>query len=229
MATEGRAVVTTHPNYLGEPVLLSSSARSRPQTDLAFRGFERGDALVSFQALINTGSSGTGLRRVGRPAQRPRRPGRDLRRHSVGGAQPGLPPKLRTVPNNAAQPTGWVYVAANVHSITSAGTTTPEWVMNVFVDQTDHHAGVRVDVPDAENYTGAILTTTHGTVAYTNLVFTTYQIPIRIPGYNPMDGYGQGSGLWVSLLPAFTTLTATETLDNWNTRKRESSASRSTR
>ena len=40
---------------------------------------------------------------------------------------------------------------------------------------------------------------------------------INIPGYNNMDGYGQGSGLLVNLLPQFNSLSAQMILNSWST------------
>jgi hypothetical protein len=101
-----------------------------------------------------------------------------------------------------------VYLTANVNS-TSAG-----WVISVFVDNSNLSAGT-LSVPAASSYTDAIIETMSGTVSYTDIVVLSYPIPFVVPGYNNMEGYGQGSGEWVNFLPAFDVLTGQMTLDSW--------------
>jgi hypothetical protein len=125
----------------------------------------------------------------------------------VAGASLGSLKPLGPVPKGTSYPSGWVYLAVNVNS-------TGGWAMSVFVDNSNVAAGT-LSVPAASGYTDAVIETTSGTVSYTDVVVLSYPIPTVIPGYNNMEGYGQGSGQWVNVLPAFDVLTGQMTLDSW--------------
>ncbi len=214
----GTASVVSSPNYNGEPTLRSVATRSAPQVDLAgaASGVVAGDPFVSFQAEVHPG---TGVGFVGLASAS----GAPLAVIGAGdgsvwaGTGPSVAVAVEPIPLGTAQPWGWVYLAANVYEVPAQAPTPPAWVMDVFADRTDQLAASQVPVPAAGSYAAFFLNTTRGTVDYTNTVLTDYQIPTQIPGYNNMDGYGQGSGLLVQLLPAFTTLTATMRLTDWNT------------
>ena len=123
---------------------------------------------------------------------------------------------IETFPGNTAYPSGWAYITANVYDASTSSNKNEGWVMQLFLDRTDQIAAI-LSVPDAASYLGAMIETTSGTAYFTNIVVSTYEIGINIPGYNNMDGYGQGSGLLVNLLPAFGNLAAQMTLNSWNT------------
>jgi hypothetical protein len=107
-------------------------------------------------------------------------------------------------------PIGWVYLIADLTNLTSGSP-----VMHLYVDQTEM-IDANVSVPKAGQYAGALIETTSGTAYYSNIVVSSYQLAITIPGYNNMDGYGQGSALLVNLLPAYYNLTAQMTLKSWS-------------
>jgi hypothetical protein len=89
--------------------------------------------------------------------------------------------------------------------------------MQVFIDMTNKVA-MTVSVPKAGQYSGALIETKKGTVYYTNIIVSTYQIANLVQGYNNMQGYGQrvASAGIVQLLPAYQNYTAVMTLDNWS-------------
>jgi hypothetical protein len=214
-ATSGTAAVTTTPNYLGEPSLASSSSIATggtPQIDQASSGIVPGASAISFQVELNYAHGGTGFFGLTGPHGFVAVVG-ILRGSSVwAGATVATATDLGAIPTGTAQPAGWVELIA----LLGPSSTSTAWQMQVYVDRTDVVAGLNLSVPSAGAYTGAEIRTNAGTVDYTNIVVTTYQIPITIPGYNNMDGYGQGSGLLVTTLPQFTTLTAQMTLTNWS-------------
>jgi hypothetical protein len=206
----GTTPVVTASDYYGEPALMSD-ATSTTQTDMANTGFVGGAGLVSFQVAIDagTGSGYFGLA--------------DVNNASVAvvgvsngdvwaGSSTSSLTDLGAVPIGTAYPAGWVMIYANVYD---TGKKTPNWIMDVYVDRTDMIAAT-VQVPSAAGYEEALITTTSGTALYTNIVVSTYEIPILVPGYNNMEGYGQGSGLLVQLTPAFTKLSAEMTLNSWD-------------
>jgi len=117
---------------------------------------------------------------------------------------------VEPVPTDNAYPKGWVYLIANVNL-----TGTSASVMQVYVDRTDVIAA-NVSVPNVGQYTGALIETTAGGVFYTDIIVSTYQLGITTPGYNNMDGYGQGSALLVNQLLAYYNLTAQMTLQSWS-------------
>jgi hypothetical protein len=200
--------ISTTTTYSGEPSLASTGSSQTPQIDTAKRGFVTGDSFLSFQVAIDAGSSGIGYF--------------GLAIHTtpiaivgvkdgevVAGASLTSLQSVEAVPSGTSYPAGWVYIAANVSS-TSNG-----WTMNVFVDGTISTAAT-ISTPSASSYTNGIVETTSGTVSYSNIVITTYGIPVYYPGYNNMEGYGQGSGNVVQMLPAFDSLTAMMTLNSWS-------------
>ena len=211
----GTAAVTTSVEYEGEPSLASSSRHAGPQVDRDSRGFVTGDGALSFQAAVNYASGGSGwvgLMDLGTPVAVVGVANGTVR----AGATPMTVTSVAPIPTSGtAQPSGWVDLMVSLSASNPASPRSAPWLMTVYVDRTDVAAG-SVTLPGAGNYTGGMLMTAHGTVYYTNVIFTTYAIPITIPGYNNMDGYGQGSGLLVSLLPAFTTLSADLTISNWS-------------
>jgi hypothetical protein len=214
-ASAGKATISTSVEYQGEPSLQSTAGAKVAQVDLSSRGFKTGDAALSFQALVNHGAGGTGF--VGLAAKGVPVAVVGVSGGSVwAGASPSTATSVATIPSGTAQPSGWVDLMVSLTATNPTAPSTAPWLMDVYADRTDIAAATNISVSGAGNYTGGLLETTSGTLYYTNLYFTTYQIPVTIPGYNNMDGYGQGSGLLVSLLPAFTTLSANITIDNWS-------------
>ena len=213
-AIQGSASIVTSPSYNGEPALQSKASGMSAQTDVASQGFVTGDSFLSFQAEMHVGK-GTGWIGLGSGSTAVAVIGLHGNQIWAGG-NPAAATMIGSVPSPTVQPTGWVYLSANVYAVTSPNGKTTNWYMDVYADRTDQAIATGVSVPGAGTYTDAWISTTSGTVDYTNVVVTTYQIPITIPGYNNMDGYGQGSGLLVKLLPAFTTLSASMTLTSWN-------------
>lgn len=212
--TTGHARVVGTPNYNGEPSL-RSVAQGASQIDLAGQssGVAAGDLFVSFQAAVRPGSgtgyvgladsSGGAVAVVGVGSG-----------HVWAGSNPTTAKSIEPIPQGTAQPAGWVYLSANVYETTLKNKATA-WVMDVFVDRSDQVAATQVSVPNAGDYAAFLLQTTSGTVHYTDTILTNYQIPVQIPGYNNMEGYGQGSGLIVQFLPDFEVLSAQMTLNSW--------------
>ena len=213
-ATSGTATVVTSPNYLGEPSLGSTSTGGTPQIDRASSGFVGGASSVSFQAELYYASGGTGFVGLVGPHGFVAVVGIVHGSSVYAGPTIASATNLGPIPSRTSQPAGWVDLMAVVSLV--PGPTGSVWEMQAYVDRTDVVAGANLSVPSAGGYTGAEIRTNAGTVDFTNLAFSTYQIPTTIPGYNNMDGYGQGSGLLVATLPRFTTLTGQMTLTNWS-------------
>jgi hypothetical protein len=219
-AVQGTAKVVNNPTYNGEPALKSSATTKAAQVDLTVNSPTQqivpGGSFVSFQVVLKAGSVGTGFFGLADSSGAP------LATIGIGGGYvwaasgSGVAQKVEPIPSGTAQPSGWVYVTANVYNASSANDPSAGWTMQVFVDRTDVVAAT-IAVPSAGSYATGIMMTTHGTVYYSNAIITSADIPTYLPGYNNMDGYGQGSGLEVALLPAFTLLTADMTLTSWNT------------
>lgn len=214
-AIAGSAKVVTQPNYLGEPVLASKTSGGKYQINIANNGFVLGDQFLSFQVLINA-KNGVGFFGLYTTGYKPVALVGISNDYVFAGSDLNNLQLIEKIPNNTAYPDGWVYIAANVYNASTPSSPNTGWVMQIFVDDTDKVAG-QISVPLAYSYQGAIIITTTGTAYYTNIVVTTYQIPIYIPGYNNMEGYGQGSGLLVELLPPFYKLSAEMILFNWST------------
>jgi hypothetical protein len=200
--------VVVNPNYTGEPSL-ASSARSGTQISYVASGIPAGETFLSVKVAIDAGSTGKGYFGLanasnGFVAVIGVRAG-----NVVAGSNLTTLRSLGAVPTDTAQPSGWVELLANIDL---SGTTSK---MHVFVDSTT--AAVKtLSVPNAGAYTQLQLETVHGTVHYTDVYATTLELATVIPGYNNMEGYGQGSDLYLSNLPEFTNYTAMMTLDNWS-------------
>ena len=120
-------------------------------------------------------------------------------------------------PASSAYPASWVYVSANVFNTSTNKQFS--WTAQLFIDGSSSYF-YNLSVPGAFQYAGISVSgpSVQGRSGYfTDIVFSSYEIPILIPGYNPMEGYGQGSGLLVNLLQPFTILTGQIQLNNWNT------------
>ena len=206
--------VVTKPDYSGEPSL-ASSAQKGVQIDTASSDFVLGDSFVSFQVAIDA-SKGSGYFGLADSSGNPVAIVGVYNGQVVAGYSMSSLQTIEAVPSGTAYPSGWAYITANVYDASTSSSPSAGWVMQVFVDRTDQIAAT-FSVPDAASYASAIIETTSGTVYYTNIVVTSYEIGINIPGYNNMEGYGQGSGLLVSLLPEFNTLDAEMVLNSWNT------------
>jgi hypothetical protein len=214
----GEAFITTSPNYWGEPSLESIAINGTPQVDLVNPDLiVRGDQFLSFQVAIYyaNGSGFFGL------VDQDRQPVAIVGvANGYVWAGPNLT-DLRPVVSlsnltNALYPPGWVLIMVNVYNASTPYNKTAGWVMQVFVDGTDKPP-FEVKVPDAGKYYTAAIITVNGTVYYTDIVVTSLEIPIYLEKYNNMEGYGQGSGLLVTLLPPFYNLTALVLLRYWNT------------
>ena len=211
----GSIYVTNVINYLGEPVLVSKTKGNNVQVSIADSGFVQGDQFLSFQVLINA-EKGVGFFGLYAYNYKPVAIVGISNGYVYAGSDLNNLKLIEKVPQNTAYPNGWVYIAANVYNASTPSNPNEGWIMQVFVDRTDQIAAT-FNVPNAYQYSGAIILTLNGIVYYTNIVVSTYEIPIYIPGYNNMEGYGQGSGLLVQLLPAFYKLSAEMILFNWST------------
>jgi hypothetical protein len=202
-------------NYSGEPSLESTAAQG-PQVDTASRGFKTGAPSISVQVAIN-GGRGTGLFGLGNGESALALVGVSHGYVVAGRDAAHLQNIASGVPANS-YPKGWVYLTANIYD-PGAVSGPSKWVMQVFVDLTDQVAAT-ISVPEAGTYTNSIIETLSGTVHYSDVVVSTYQVPTYIPGYNNMEGYGQGSGLLVNLLPQYYNLTAQMNLTKWSAPQR---------
>ncbi|MDG6995817.1 MAG: hypothetical protein JRN52_07835 [Nitrososphaerota archaeon] len=206
--------VVTKPDYSGEPSL-ASSANQGTQVDTANSNFVLGDSFVSFQFAIDA-KKGSGYSGLADSTGSPVAIVGVSNGQVVAGPSLSSLQTIEPIPSGTAYPSGWAYITANVYDASTTSNPTAGWVMQLFVDRTDQIAST-LSVPNAGSYASAIIETTSGTVYYTNIVVTSYEIGINIPGYNNMEGYGQGSGLLVSLLPEFNNLSAHMVLNSWNT------------
>jgi hypothetical protein len=207
-------VVVTKPSYSGESSL-SSSASHGTQIDTANDNFVLGDSFLSFQVAIDA-TKGSGYFGFADSGGNPVAIVGVSNGKVFAGPNFGNLQTIEPVPSETSYPSGWVYLTANVYDASTSSDKNAGWVMQLFIDETDSVAST-LSVPNAANYASALIETTSGTVYYTNIVVTTYEIGINIPGYNNMDGYGQGSGLLVNLLPQFNKLSADMVLNSWNT------------
>lgn len=203
--------IVSSTNYFGEPSLRLKAGSSVADS----AGVVQGDQTVSFQFAVSSRDSlsvfsivnagGIPVLSVG------------VRGNSIyAGTSPSSLSFAGYAPSASVYPAGWVYISANVFN--SSTNKVFSWTAQLFADGSSSYL-YNLSVPQAYQYAGMELAgpSQGGPSGYfTDVVFSTYEIPILIPGYNPMEGYGQGSGLLVSNLQPFTILHADMTLANWN-------------
>lgn len=203
--------ITTSVNYFGEPSLSMSPGSTVADN----RGVITGEQTISFQFAVNSqasmsvfsiiDSAGASVLSVG-----------VLGSAVYAGQSTTDIQFVGQAPSVSAYPNGWVYLSANIFN--SSTNKAFSWTAQLFVDGSSAYLA-NLSVPQAFQYAGIELSSPSAGSSpayFTDIVFSTYEIPILIPGYNPMEGYGQGSGLLVNLLQPFTVLHATMTLSNWN-------------
>jgi hypothetical protein len=202
--------VVTTPNYSGEPAL-SSNARTKPQIDYATSNFVGGQVAISFQVAIYAPSGTSGYFGVGSSDKKFVAVVGVNNSEVYAGKDIKDLKKIEAVPTGTAYPTGWVYIIADITQGVNG-----KWTMEVFIDATAQIA-MTVSVPSAGSYAGALIETDQGTVDYTNIIVSTYQIANLVNGYNNMQGYGQrvSSAGIVQLLPPYQNYTAIMTLNSW--------------
>ena len=201
-------IVVASPSYSGEPSL-RSVAKDVAQIDFADHGILGGASSVSFQAAIQVRSNSSAYIGLASSQTSFCAVVGISNGEVVAGSNLSSLSALEPVPTGTAYPSGWVSIISNVFRANG------DWVMQVFVDRTDVLAG-QVQVPAAKSYDGALIETESGNAYYTDIVVSSSQLAILRPGYNNMEGYGQGSALVVQLLPAYDALTAEMTLDRWS-------------
>lgn len=204
----GKASLSTNVNYYGEPSL----KLGRNAAVFTDENITAGGQFVSFQFAVNA-AKGSGTFSI-----------TDSQGNSIvyvtadgntvtAGAAGNSMTSSGTAPANSAYPAGWMYISGNLYN--SSTNKQFSWTMQLFVDQTTS-VFANVSAPMGYSYGGLQLSENSGSVYFTNIVFSSYEIPIYLPGYNNMEGYGQGSGLLVSLLHPFTTLHADMMLNSWS-------------
>ncbi|MEM0159127.1 MAG: hypothetical protein QW812_06420, partial [Thermoplasmataceae archaeon] len=203
----GNPSIQSSVNYYGEPSLQLMQGTSL----FSDRNITPGDQLVSFQVAINSAGGNGSISIVNSQNQSVACIAINGSLVYAGTSQHSLK-EVGSIPTTSAYPAGWAYISANL--LNASTHKTEKWELQLFVDQTDS-VFANITVPGGYSYSGIILSSSFGTVYMTDIIFTSYEIPIYLPGYNNMEGYGQGSGLIVSLLKPFTILHANMILGNW--------------
>ncbi len=208
-AISGSPAITSNVNYFGEPSLKLGSGSSVFTNE----NVTPGGQLVSFQFAVNAASGNASFmikNSEGSPVTVISVQGNMV--YVSGGS--GTPVVAGTAPPVSAYSGGWMYISGNLYNTSTNKQFS--WTLQVFVDQTNK-VFASVSAPNGYEYNGLELSSNSGNVYFTDIVFSSYEIPIYLPGYNNMEGYGQGSGLLVNLLNPFTTLHANMILSNWST------------
>ncbi len=205
MIGKGSAIITNTVNYFGEPSIMLS----KNTVLVSNKNVIQGDNSFSFQALVN-GSYGfiSIINSENQPLFSIGVNGKNI----YFGNTPQSAKLIGNAPNSV-YPGNWVYLTAYIYN--SSTNKQFSWTMQLFVDETDK-VFANISVPDAYEYAGIMISPLNGSSYFTDIIFTSYQIPIYNPGYNLMMGYGQGSGLIVKLLPPFTVIHENMILHSWS-------------
>ncbi len=197
--------ITDQPNYFGEPSL----AVGNGSTLLSNRNITGGDQSVSFQFAVYarngsgtfaiTNYSGEGVLSI-------LVSGTNISINALGSSSN----IERSISVGSIVDNGWILVTGNLFV-----TNQTDWTAQLFVGKTIS-VFANISVPFGGSYAGIKLNTSKGVVYFTNIIFTSYRMAVFLPGYNNMEGYGQGSGFLVNLLHPFTVLHSDFNLSNWS-------------
>lgn len=199
--------VSGTPNYYGEPSL----AIQNGTTLFSSRNVVTGDKLVSFQFAINSSNGNGSFSITNATGSKIATMSENNTTFSVS-VPDGTPAISADIPPSYSHQ-GWTVVTGNLFNYSSGNVT--GWRLQVFVDNTTT-LFANVSDPSGYSYSGIEISASRGMVYFTNIIFTSYRLALFIPGYNNMEGYGQGSGALVSLLQPFTILHANFLLYNWS-------------
>lgn len=200
--------ITNDPNYYGEPSL------SVPGGTSVFSGKDviKGDSAVSFQFAVDAnGSKGI---------------------FEITSSDGGYVASISIIEGNvnvstfssdgilASETSGnlsgantWTLVSGNLFNYNNSSGS--GWRLQLFVDNTSY-VFANISAPIGYSYDGIEMASSNGTTYFTNIIFSTYRMSLFLPGYNNMEGYGQGSGAVVKLLNPFYVLHANFILYNWS-------------
>jgi len=200
-------VIQNKVNYFGEPSL----EVFKNTYVYSFENVTTGLNSISFQAAVFAQNSKATISIINSKNQQVASV--SIYKNQIFAGYSGVESYYGNAPSNTVYPDGWVFIMANIYN--SSKNNAFSWTMQLFVDRTDT-VFANISVPLAYQYSGIELSSSLGNSYFTDIIFTSYQIPVYYPGYNPMEGYGQGSGLLVSLLPPFTVIHANMVLNNWS-------------
>ena len=204
--TSAPAIVNST-NYYGEPsIALTAGTALYSQ-----KGIVQGDKSLSFQFAVNA-ADGNGTFLITNLA------GGEIASvsatwNSVSVYSPGMSLPVSGNITMGSNSDGWMLVSGNLFKYSNGSESS--WRMEVFVDNTAS-VFANITVPLGYSYAGIEILSSSGTVFFTNIIFTSYRMAVYLPGYNNMEGYGQGSGALVNLLKPFTILHANFVLYNWS-------------
>jgi hypothetical protein len=205
---EPTPLISSFPNYFGEP----SIALANGTTLFSDKSVVKGDKAVSFQFVINA-NDGNGSFAISNST------GASIAAVSVDGTNVSISSGNGSSSfSGEISPTseisnGWVLVSGNLFNYTEGNTS--GWRLLLFLDNTSS-VFANISAPLGYSYGGVEISSSSGDVYFTDIIFTSYRMALFIPGYNNMEGYGQGSGALVSLLQPFTILHSNFMLYNWS-------------
>ncbi|MBD6956446.1 MAG: hypothetical protein F9Y92_07435 [Thermoplasmatales archaeon] len=202
-----KPVITDKVNFYGEPSL--EIFKNTYVT--SFKNVSTGGNFISFQAAVYAMNGIATISIINQYGQKVAEV--SVYGNKIFAGSMGTETYMGDAPSPTVYPDGWVFIMANI--VNTSSNRAFSWTMTLFVDETDK-IFANVSVPMAYQYAGIELGSRNGNSYFTDIIFTSYQIPIYYPGYNPMEGYGQGSGLVVSLLKPFTVIHANMILNSWN-------------
>jgi hypothetical protein len=198
--------ITGNPSFMGE-ASLSLAAGTVVATD---RNVVPNDPVVSFQFAVDS-AIGAGMFAVTNSS------GRIIASVSVSGDLVSVSSfaghVARIFQGGLEEMQTWLLITGNLVNLGSF--LEPSWMLQVFVDGTSN-VFANLSAPYGNTYSGIELASLSGTVYFSDIIFASYEIGRNIPGYNVMEGYGEGSGSLASLLPPFDIISADIVLDNWS-------------
>ncbi|MEM0141146.1 MAG: hypothetical protein QXN66_03810 [Thermoplasmatales archaeon] len=199
-------LITTTKQFNGQPALELPQGSEVRTT----RYFTPGDRLLSFQFALSD-AGGTGVFSIVNDSSE------NLVSISIHGetvqVTSGNLSSNATVLPSVNQSDGWVFIQGTMFVNLSRNDGT--WFLEMFSGSTASPL-MNVSIGNISTYAGIKIVSLDGTTYFSNIIFTSDPLVTYQPGYNSMEGYGQGSGDPAQLLGPFTIMHANVVVYNWS-------------
>ncbi|MEM0128371.1 MAG: hypothetical protein QXO03_04720 [Thermoplasmatales archaeon] len=203
----------------GDQPVVTSSKMSGGQPSLflpqgseiaSSRSFPPGDRLLSFQFAVKAWSGTFVFSIVNSSLQ-------NILSISLQAASlsaiSGNETKRIGIQGSAAESGGWLLIQGTTFE--NISTSNGSWNLELFSGGNDVPLA-NISIRDMSSYSGLTVSSLNGSAYLSDVIFTSDPIALTLPGYNIMEGYGQGSGDIAQLLGPFTVLRADIILYNWS-------------
>ncbi|MEM0126843.1 MAG: hypothetical protein QXW29_02360 [Thermoplasmatales archaeon] len=199
-------VVSSSQMFEGQPSLFLSNGSEIASA----RSFPAGDRLLSFQFIVKI-RSGIFVFSIVNSSLK------SILSISLGSESlsviSGNEIKRIWIKGDASGSGGWDLIQGTAFENISSGN--DSWNLQLFSEGNDVPL-TNMSIRNMSSYSGLTAFVLNGSAYLSDVIFTSDPIALYLPGYNFMEGYGQGSGEIAQLLGPFTILHANIILYNWS-------------